>query len=822
MISAFRRESQLQHLPDEFRDPSFRRLKSRQDDLPTSGSGKKLATGLSLRFSDQEMEHQFREWYEEQRERASSASTPATEQARGALTLLVLTGWFGVIVWQGVLACTGPVVEVRPGLSLSDQDMSNWLVADDAIHRLYLVALAYPLLSVVLSRVRGGSWNQLWYAWTCVLNKGTIITIGVATVVHGVNNINGSTLLTVAPAMGAIMENATLPTMRTLEQMGRLHLSELLVLLGGLGAYLSAFDLATTHVVFRRILLHCAINGALVLGFLSAVAVRGTVQLTGQEAPLTLAFALPLALVAPTLLIRWLDEMTLRRLFAGMASRMRRGSLEPPANVSASGGATAGGPVRPDMSGRFAERSATLRAYYFPEVPEAEDQDLELIEEIGQGAFGPVMRGRYKSETVAVKIFRRGAVANVEQHFTREANTMRLLRHPNVVSLFAVAPRLQDGASMALVCEFAPAGSLQDQLTNSEFTWDSARERIVLDIARGMNYLHHFLSGCAVIHHDLKPANVLIGANLEAKINDFGVSMVVARPAGADATEMVSPDPKARITVGSPIWLAPEVHRAESYNEKIDVYAFSLVLCEALVGDGLFVVKSYSATGQPLTGLCSSGFRPAIPESLREAMPGVVQLIEACWAESSEARPAFSQIVTRLAELAQRRASEASAAHAHAPVGPKLPLPTLAFEPAQELEQVQAQAQATGQDQAPRVHVPEHVRGREPLQPQTLLTQPLMDQHHNQHQQRQHAQGLGTAFKESPKHAPPRMGPNGAYVHSGRSYSHVSLSDPSVMAKVTREFQSEMSEQAAKYEEKLLAQKRFYEEKLSQIAGAVL
>jgi serine/threonine protein kinase len=820
VITAFRRESQLlqQRPPDE---SSFRRSNICVDDLPAgsrksrsnereplrSGSplhvrSQQLAVGFTAGFSDQELEHQFRDWYDGRDETATAAPPSVTKQARAALGLLAFLAWLGLMLWLSVRSVLGS----GPAGSNSSQDDADEFLDKELIDSQFLVALACPLV-VGLSREPGGAWNQVSYLFKRAIYKIAIIIIGLTSVMHRDNKVGVLDSLQAAASAGD--RNATLVLDAALHYVREVEEVELgldLVRLGGLGAYLIAFDLAMTPGMVRRILLHCALDGALVLGFMCATATARAAS--GQWESLALAFALPLALVASSMWTRWQEELALRRYFVGLL-RMRR-SLDPP--TSGSGGS---GAARSAGSGHDAEFKV-LRNW--SDVPVAEDQDLELLEEIGQGAFGPVMRGRYKSETVAVKIFWRGAVANVERLFAREANTMKLLRHPNVVSLFAVAHRLQDGASLALVCEYAPAGSLQDLLTNSEFTWDSARERIVLDIARGMNYLHHFLPGCVVIHHDLKPANVLIGANLEAKINDFGVSMIVARQAGADAAEKVAPDLKTRSAVGSPIWLAPEVHRAEPYNEKIDVYAFSLVLCEALVGDGLFVVKSYSATGQPLPELCSGGFRPTIPESLREAMPGVVQLIEECWADRWTERPAFSHVVARLVELAQGRARAASAAHAHALAEPRLPQLVHELEPAPELEQ--AEAHATGQDQAAREPALGQT-GRGLVQAQTQ--EPFLPNLQHTHQQQQHQpQGLGAPSKQSSKHAPPRMGPSGAFVHSGRSYSHISLSDPSVLAKVEREFQSEMSEQAAKYEQQLLAQKQLYEEKLSQLASAVL
>lgn len=117
-------------------------------------------------------------------------------------------------------------------------------------------------------------------------------------------------------------------------------------------------------------------------------------------------------------------------------------------------------------------------------------------------------------------------------------------------------------------------GTLEQLLSSPEpLSWP-VRLRLALDIARGLRYLH----AKGVFHRDLTSKNCLIrreDRGFTAVVGDFGLAEKI--PVYREGARK---EPLA--VVGSPYWMAPEVLRGELYDEKADVFAFGIVLCELI------------------------------------------------------------------------------------------------------------------------------------------------------------------------------------------------------------------------------------------------
>ncbi|KAG2665649.1 hypothetical protein I3760_15G018200 [Carya illinoinensis] len=197
---------------------------------------------------------------------------------------------------------------------------------------------------------------------------------------------------------------------------------------------------------------------------------------------------------------------------------------------------------------------------------------------IGEGASATVYKGSLPSwGEVAVKRFDRGnEIDCMRNPFTTEfATMMGCLRHKNLV-------RLQgwccERSELLLVYEYLPNGSLNKILhkhSNStiHLSWQQ-RLNIVLGVASALTYLHDECER-QIIHRDVKTCNIMLDAEFNAKLGDFGLAAVY---------EHSSVTREATIPAGTMGYLAPEYVYSGVPTKKTDVYSFGVVVLEVATG----------------------------------------------------------------------------------------------------------------------------------------------------------------------------------------------------------------------------------------------
>ncbi|WCJ26183.1 PAS domain-containing protein tyrosine kinase family protein [Euphorbia peplus] len=259
--------------------------------------------------------------------------------------------------------------------------------------------------------------------------------------------------------------------------------------------------------------------------------------------------------------------------------------------------------------------------------------ELMLGEDIGQGSFAVVYRGMWNGSDVAVKLyFDNEYKEETLKDYKKETDMMRRLRHPNVL-LFMGA--VYSPERLAIVTEFMPRGSLFKTLHKNNQALDMRRRlKMALDVARGMNYLHH--RNPPIVHRDLKSSNLLVDKNWTVKVGDFGLSK------WKNATFL-----STRSGRGTPQWMAPEVLRNEPSNEKSDVFSFGVILWE------LMTVSVPWSNLNSLQVVGVVGFmdrRLEIPETID---PKIASLIRDCWQSDPGQRPSFEDIIDIMTTIMQ-------------------------------------------------------------------------------------------------------------------------------------------------------------------------
>ncbi|GLT70821.1 hypothetical protein SLA2020_428780 [Shorea laevis] len=205
------------------------------------------------------------------------------------------------------------------------------------------------------------------------------------------------------------------------------------------------------------------------------------------------------------------------------------------------------------------------------------DDDLKIGD--GRFGFGQVYKGLIDggSLVVAVKRLSRSSLQAVEE-FRNEVELLCQLRHQNLVSLLGFC---QEKDERMLVYEHLTHGGLHGHLFGNAdpLPWKRRLETCI-GAARGLHYLHTSAKH-TIIHRDVKPSNILLDENWDAKLSDFGLSKIgpssTSKPKLNAWTEDIP-------IAGSFGYIDPDYFRTCKLSEKLDVYSLGIVLLEVLCG----------------------------------------------------------------------------------------------------------------------------------------------------------------------------------------------------------------------------------------------
>jgi len=193
--------------------------------------------------------------------------------------------------------------------------------------------------------------------------------------------------------------------------------------------------------------------------------------------------------------------------------------------------------------------------------------DYQRIRQLGIGGYGRVylVRHRISSANLAIKQLIVQDITKQED-ILREIQALAPLNHQNIIN-YKTSFKVED--ELFLVMEYCPGGSLSERLISKGKLHEDELINLFLTLTKAFSHLHQK----GIVHHDIKPSNLLFTETGEIKISDFGA---------------------INTTIGTAPYYAPELYVSESYitDPRIDIFALGITLLECSLGYNPFTTKT--------------------------------------------------------------------------------------------------------------------------------------------------------------------------------------------------------------------------------------
>lgn len=261
----------------------------------------------------------------------------------------------------------------------------------------------------------------------------------------------------------------------------------------------------------------------------------------------------------------------------------------------------------------------------------------QLNKPLGRGGMGTVYDAVHveKGERAAVKILLPSLAtdSSFRERFEAEVNSLRKLRHPNIVALYGYG---EDDGHLFYAMELVDGEDLQSELNaRRRFTWQEVTQ-LSIDVCRALKHAHDH----GIIHRDLKPANLLLTQDEQVKLSDFGIAKLFG------ASHLTS----AGGVLGTADYMSPEQADGEMPTPRCDLYSLGSVMFTLLASRPPIVAKSMADVVHKLRyekPLPVGRFADDVPQPLEK-------LIEELLEKKPEHRtPTALAVANRLTQLQQ-------------------------------------------------------------------------------------------------------------------------------------------------------------------------
>ena len=219
----------------------------------------------------------------------------------------------------------------------------------------------------------------------------------------------------------------------------------------------------------------------------------------------------------------------------------------------------------------------------------------EIVSSLGEGGMGAVYRARDTGlhRQVAIKVLLPGVTGDPDRlaRFSREAQVLASLNHPNIAAIYGLVDADED---KALVLELVEGPTLAERIATGPIPLDEA-----LAIARQIGDALDAAHERGIVHRDLKPANIKLRPDGTVKVLDFGLAKamepVAASPAGITMSPTISLNASmAGLILGTAAYMSPEQASGKPVDKRADIWAFGVVLWEMVTSRRMFEGETVS------------------------------------------------------------------------------------------------------------------------------------------------------------------------------------------------------------------------------------
>ncbi|CAF2753371.1 unnamed protein product [Rotaria sp. Silwood2] len=332
-----------------------------------------------------------------------------------------------------------------------------------------------------------------------------------------------------------------------------------------------------------------------------------------------------------TTLTSTLGKLLVRKLTLRSTSNLTRSTFELNSNYDQQGSSITSLNQQTTM-GKYQQQKSIIS-----------QQNIQLIEQIGEGEFGIVYKAFWRTKqnellTVAVK-----RLHKLDQDFgldgiLKEICALQDIEHPHIVQFFGIV--MQTDGSFMLVTEYAHCRSLYECLLSNNAKYEYTIE-ILLEFLRQITTAMSYLEKKFLIHRDLASRNILVFNKTLVKLSDFGLSRLCCSETNYYKTSW-------KDTLRLPIaWMSPEAINFLRFTTASDIFSFGVCMWEC-----------FTYGQMPWQGMSSAEIVNTIDAPNHQRLPRppyatteLYQIMLHCWKYEPNERPTFSQLEKTLGEI---------------------------------------------------------------------------------------------------------------------------------------------------------------------------